>query len=154
MYEDKLAMYAKNQRTANSPREVEAEALILGANKLIYCRDNWESEGRAELLNGALKFNQKLWTIFQASLGSKDNRLPKDVRVNLLRLSAFVDRQIFMVMAYPSPEKLTPIIDINLGIAEGLRKKPVSIPAGIPTEGDSDTKLPSCRCEERMDVTI
>jgi flagellar biosynthesis activator protein FlaF len=139
MYKNKLVAYAKNQRISSSPREIEAEALTLGANKLMYCRDNWESNERPTLLNGALKFNQKLWSIFQAALGSNDNPLPKDVRVNLLRLSAFVDRQIFMVTAYPSPEKLTLIIDINLGIAEGLRKKPVSIPAGIPTETDYDS---------------
>jgi flagellar protein FlaF len=129
MYEDKLTIYAKTQRTASSPREVEAEALTLGANKLIYCRDNWESEERVELLNGALKFNQKLWTIFQASLGSKDNGLPKDLRLELLRLSAFVDKQIFTIMAYPSPEKLTPIININLDLAVGLRKKPPNVSA-------------------------
>ena len=127
MYEDKLAIYANNQRTASSPRAVEAEALTLGANKLKYCRDHWESKEATELLSEALTFNQKLWTIFQASLGSKDNRLPIDVRLRLLRMSAFVDKQIFMIMAFPSPEKLTPIIDINLDLAVGLRKTPAKV---------------------------
>jgi flagellar protein FlaF len=141
MYEDKLLIYAKTQRAVNTPREVEAEALTLGANKLIYCRDNWESKERKDLLNSALKFNQKLWSIFQASLGSNDNPLPKDIRLNLLRLSAFVDKQIFMIIAYPSPEKLTSIIDINLGIAVGLRKKPFNIGVEMLAEVDSESPV-------------
>jgi flagellar biosynthesis activator protein FlaF len=141
MYEDKLAAYAKIQRTTGSPREIEAEALTMGANKLIYCRDNWKSGDRADMLNSALKFNQKLWSIFQASLGSNDNPLPKDIRLNLLRLSAYVDKQIFTIMAYPSPEKLTSIIDINLGIAEGLRKKPASIPGRISEETEFESPV-------------
>jgi flagellar protein FlaF len=143
MYEDQLKLYAKIQRTASSPREVEAEALALGANKLKYCRDNWESKETKGLLSEALTFNQKLWTIFQASLGSKDNRLPKDLRLELLRLSAFVDKQIFTIMAFPSPEKLTPIININLDLAVGLRKKPPSVSA--ETLAGTSTGLPEMK---------
>lgn len=133
MYENKTAVYAKIQRMTNSPREIEAEALTLGANRLRRCQDNWESEERAEMLKEALKFNQKLWSIFQVSLGSSDNPLPKDVRLNLLSLSFYVDRQIFLIMSNPLREKLTPIININLGLAAGLRKKTDPGPTGAPT---------------------
>lgn len=122
-YKDKIAEYAKMQRMNNTPREIEAEALTLGAHKLIHCRDNWESEERKELLAEALKFNQKLWTIFQANLVTKENHLPEDLKSNLLKLSSYVDKKIFQIMAWPSPEKLKPIIDINLSLAAGLRKK-------------------------------
>jgi flagellar biosynthesis activator protein FlaF len=125
MYKDKLTEYARMQRMNSTPREIEAEALTLGAHKLIHCRDNWESEERKILLSEALKFNQKLWTIFQANLSSAKNLLPENLKINLLKLSIYVDRQIFQIMAFPSPDKLTPIININLSLAEGLRKKPV-----------------------------
>ena len=118
---NKLDTYRKNQVTMSSPREIEAMALTLGAQKLTDCRDNWESENRKEMLEEALKFNQKLWTIFQADLGGPDSLLPTDLRLNLLRLSAYIDRQIFLIMAQPAPEKLTGIININLSIAKGLR---------------------------------
>lgn len=124
MYKDKLAQYAKMQRMNSTPREIEAEALTLGAHKLIHCRDNWESEEMKTMLDEALKFNQRLWTIFQANLSSDKNLLPKSTKMNLLKLSSYVDKQIFQIMAYPSPEKLTSIININLSLAEGLRKKP------------------------------
>lgn len=123
MYKDKLTEYARMQRMNSTPREIEAEALTLGAHKLIHCRDNWESEERKILLTEALKFNQKLWTIFQANLSSAKNLLPENLKINLLKLSLYVDRQIFQIMAFPSPDKLTSIININLSLAEGLRKK-------------------------------
>jgi len=126
MYKDQLAEYARTQRMTSSPREIEAEALTLGANKLIRCRDNWDSEERKVLLDEALRFNQKLWTIFQANLTTAENLLPKSLKLNLLKLSSSVDKKIFQIMAYPSPEKLTAIIDINLSLAAGLRKKPVT----------------------------
>jgi len=115
-----LDSYRKNQ-VMNSPREIEATALTIGAHKLMNCRDNWNSENRRELLEEALKYNQKLWTIFQADLSGSGNVLPVDLKLNLLKLSAYIDKQIFHILAHPTPEKLTSIININLEIAKGLR---------------------------------
>jgi len=39
----------------------------------------------------------------------------------LFRLSAFIDQRTLDTMAYPSPEKLTILININHNIAAGLR---------------------------------
>lgn len=129
MYENILALYANNQRLGNSAREIEAEALTLGAKKLQYCHDNWELEESKKLLNEALKFNQRLWTIFQVSLSSEENTLPKDLKLELLKLSTFVDKQIFSIMAFPVPEKLLPIIDINLDLAKGLKNNISAAPS-------------------------
>jgi flagellar biosynthesis activator protein FlaF len=134
MDNDKFDVYAKIQRTTGSPREIEAEALTLAAKKLMDCRDNWGTSERKQLLCAALKFNQRLWSFFQAALGTKENPLPKKVKINLLRISAYIDRQIFLIMANPSPEKLAPIIGINLGIAAGMRKKPAPLSTGSITE--------------------
>jgi len=124
---NRLDAYTKTEITTGSPRAVEARALTLGAHKLIHCRDNWESDKTERLLAEALKYNQKLWSIFQADLSGPGNALPRRLKLDLLGLGAYVDKQIFLIMAYPSPEKLTPIIDINLGLAEGLKNKPVSM---------------------------
>ncbi|MEN6623307.1 MAG: flagellar biosynthesis regulator FlaF [Smithella sp.] len=145
MYENKLALYAKNQRTVNSAREVEAEALTLGANKLQYCHDNWESKEVKKLLAEALKFNQRLWTIFQASLGSENNRLPENLKLELLKLSAFMDNQIFSIMAFPAREKLLPIIKINLDLATGLKNKVFIKPSAIP---------PGTHCAPSLEIRV
>ncbi len=107
-----------------SPRELEAAALTKAAVRLKECRDDWRAEGRKERLLSALKFNQRVWSFFQAALSKEDNPLPDQLKVNILQLSAFVDRRIFEIMADPeNPEKLNMIIDINLNIAAGLREK-------------------------------
>ena len=77
-------------------------------------------------LDAALKYNQRVWSIFQAELEKPENPLPNTLKVDLLRLSAFIDKRMFEIMAYPSPEKLTILININHNIAAGLRTRPES----------------------------
>jgi len=100
--------------------------LTKAALKLKACQDNWHVDDRDSKLDQALKFNQRVWSIFQAELGKEDNPLPKKLRKDLLRLSAFIDKRIFQSMAIPEPGKLTAIIDINNNIAAGLRSSPGS----------------------------
>ena len=119
-----LNAYQKIERITNSPRETEARVLTKGALMLKECLDNWEAGERRKLLGEALIFNQKIWSIFQANLAATDSPLPRDLRLNLLKLSAFVDRQIFAVLARPSVDKIESIIEVNLSIAAGLRAKP------------------------------
>ncbi len=118
-----LNIYEKIGKMGDTPRETEAKVLTKGALKLKMCIDCWESEAIGPLLAEALRFNQQIWSIFQADLASQDCRLPRDLRLNLLSLGAFIDKQIFSIMAHPAPEKLTPIINISLSLAAGLRKK-------------------------------
>jgi flagellar protein FlaF len=109
-----------------SGREIEAAVLTKAARKLKECRDNWEANDSNEKLDVALKFNQRVWSIFQSELAREDNPLPKKLKVDILSLSAFIDRRIFEIMAHPAPEKLKIIIDINNNIAAGLRTSPSS----------------------------
>ena len=72
-------------------------------------------------LEDALNYNQKVWTFFQAELSMQDNPLPDEIKKNLLALSMFVDRRTFEALAYPAPEKLDILININLNVSAGLR---------------------------------
>ena len=107
-----------------SGRQVEAAVLTKAALKLKDCQENWGAEDRNAKLDEALKFNQLVWSIFQAELVRPDNPLPKKLRQDILSLSAFIDKRIFETMAYPAPEKLTVIININLNLAAGLNGSP------------------------------
>ena len=124
MYSSPLQAYETVNRTTMSGREIEAAVLTKAARKLLDCQENWDAADRNEKLNAALKFNQLVWSIFQGELAKEDNPLGRQLRVNLLQLSAFVDRRIFETMADASPEKLTLIININNNIAAGLRTTP------------------------------
>ena len=73
-----------------------------------------------EELDEALKYNQRIWTIFQTELTKQDNPMPMSIKRDLLRLAGFIDKRIFETMSDPSPEKLDIIIKINQNIAAGL----------------------------------
>jgi flagellar protein FlaF len=119
-----LKAYNSVNKSTMSGRDVEAEVLTKAALKLKECQDNWSENGQGAKLEAALKFNQRVWTIFQAELEKPENPLPHPLKVDLLRLSAFIDKRTFETMAYPAPEKLTILININHNIAAGLRIRP------------------------------
>jgi len=121
VYSNPLEAYKTVDKTTMSGRETEARVLTQAALKLKHCQDNWSAKDRDEKLDEALKYTQRIWSIFQGELSRKENPLPKELKINLLRLSSFVDKQIFETMSYPSPEKLTAVININQNIAAGLR---------------------------------
>jgi flagellar protein FlaF len=124
MYANQLRTYEAVSKVTMSGREVEAAVLMKAALKLRDCQENWGAEDRDAKLDEALKFNQLVWSIFQAELIRPDNPLPKKLRQDILSLSAFIDKRIFETMAYPAPEKLTAIININLNLAAGLNGSP------------------------------
>jgi len=105
-------------------REVEAAVLNKAARKLRECQDNWNAPNREEKLEEALKFNQRIWSIFQGELSREDHELPRKIRLDILRLAAFIDRRIFETLAQPSRDKLKIVIDINNNLAAGLRTRP------------------------------
>jgi flagellar biosynthesis activator protein FlaF len=116
-----LAAYKTVQKITSSGRELESLVLNRAALKLVEVQNNWNAPDRDELLDDALRYNQRIWSLFQGELMKEDNPLPRQLRADILSLSAFIDRRIFEVMASPDPEKLNVIININLNIAAGLR---------------------------------
>ncbi len=124
MHMNALNHYQQIEKTTISGRETEARVLTKAAVMLKYCRDNWEASDRRRKLDEALTYNQRIWSLIQGDLLDENNPLPKSIRENILSLSVLIDKRIFNVMAYPAPEKLNIIIDINLNLAAGLRGSP------------------------------
>lgn len=116
--------YQTVDKTTATGREAEAVALTKGALLLAEVQQKWGSAERDQLLEAALLYNQRLWSLFQAELADPVNPLPEEIKTNLLVLSALIDKRIFEVMAYPSQEKLNLIINVNRNIAAGLRGDP------------------------------
>ncbi len=121
MYSNAVNAYKSVEKATVSGRETEARVLAQAAQQLRICQKRWDDEDRKELLDEALNYNQRIWTILQGELGKTDNPLPDHIKRDLLRLSGFIDKRIFEVMAFPEPEKLDIIIKINENIAAGLR---------------------------------
>jgi len=121
MHLSQTSAYREVQKTGLTDRQLEAAVLMKAAAMLKRCQANWDAADRDEHLEKALKYNQLLWSFFQAALASPENPLPENMKEDILRLSMFIDQRIFEILAYPSPEKINIIIDINTNIAEGLR---------------------------------
>lgn len=115
-----VAMDVENLDEKSDARELEAALLVRAALALKACQEEWGSEGHEARLDEALRFNQRLWTVFQSELTSTDNPLPDEVRQNLLNLSWFVDKRTYETLANPVASNLSVLIDINRHIAEGL----------------------------------
>jgi flagellar biosynthesis activator protein FlaF len=116
-----IGAYKATQKMVMTGREIEAAALTQAAIRLTDCQNDWDAPDHDQLLQEALRVNQTIWSIFQAELTKADNPLPKTLRQDILSLSVFIDQRILDIMAYPSPEKLNAIININMILAEGLR---------------------------------
>lgn len=124
MYATQVEAYQNTEKATMSGREIEAAALTKAGLMLKDCQDNWNAGDRDAMLSDAIKFNQLVWSVFQGELVQPENSLPKELRQDILSLSLFIDKRLFDVLAYPEPQKLTSVIDINFNLAAGLRGKP------------------------------
>ena len=122
MLRNRLQAYSSVDKATMSGRDIEAEVLTLAAAKLKQCQDGWNDADRSKKLQDALKYNQMIWSVFQGDLLDPTNPLPTHLKQQLLSLSAFVDKRIFDVMAYPEPQKISILISINMNIAAGLKE--------------------------------
>lgn len=124
MQQNAYNAYSTMQKETVSGRELEASILTRAGLMLKSVVEDWGAVDRNDKLMEAIKFNQKVWSFFQAELSDPDNPLPKKIREDILNLSIFIDKRLFEVIAYPEPQKLNIVIDINFNIAAGLRSKP------------------------------
>ena len=115
--------YGSIAKQTASPRELEAGLLLKAAAQLQSVKDNWDRD--AGTLDSALLYNRKLWTIFMAAVTDKDHPLPANIRQNIANLGIFVMKQTVDVLAKPTPERLTSLININRELASGLRQATV-----------------------------
>ena len=128
-------MYEGAVKQVLTGRELEAAVLRKAALRLKTCRAACEQAGPSGELLEALRMNQSIWSILQTELLDTNNPLPQPLRLNLLKLSKIVDRETMALTAQPSVDKLELLIDINLGIAEGLlanRNQPLPMAAQQP----------------------
>jgi flagellar biosynthesis activator protein FlaF len=114
--------YARVANTTASPRENEAQALLMAANKLqeVVSNDNMP----IDRIKHALMFNRKLWTLFLSDALSDQSPQPLDMREKIANLSIFVLTHTMALMVAPQREHFKPLIDINRNIAAGLSGRP------------------------------
>lgn len=122
MYKNPLQAYQEVDKAGMSGREVEAYALTKAAMALRDCQQKWDSPDRDQMLDHALKLNGRVWSIFQAELTRADNQMPQQIKQNILKLGAYIDKRSIQVLADPTAKALDIIIAINENLAAGLRE--------------------------------
>src|SRR5437016_4325384 len=110
--------YGKTAIQTSSPRELEADLLLLAASHLQAVCDKWDDSNRDDL-HSALYYNRKLWTIFFSAVTSQDSPLPRDIRQNVANLGLFVLNETIELTGKPQRDRLEALIDINRQIAAG-----------------------------------
>jgi flagellar protein FlaF len=110
--------YARVANTTASPREIEAKALLMAANKLQAVMTN--ADATFEQTSEALMFNRKLWSIFLSEAQRDENPQPLDVRQNIANIGIFVLSHTAALQISPQRDHFKPLIEINRNIAAGL----------------------------------
>jgi flagellar protein FlaF len=110
--------YARVANASASPREIEAQALLMAANKLQEVVNN--AGLPAERRNHALMFNRKLWSVFLGEALSEQSLQPLDIRQKIVNISLFVLTHTLALQVSPQIAHFKPLIDINRNIAAGL----------------------------------
>ena len=111
--------YQAVEKTATSPRELEAFILTKAASKFQIIINDWENQKHN--LADALKYNQKLWTIFVANATDPQSTLPLALRNNITNLGIFVFKRTNELMIEGNPRKLEILASINRELSMGLR---------------------------------
>jgi flagellar protein FlaF len=120
-------LYEEVQKEGLEGRSLDAMVLLKAAHRLEAMLMQWDSidsrEGM-ESLADALRYNQRLWTLYQTELSSPNHPLPMEVRRNLLVLSDYIDRATMRLLAAPERPRIRALIDIDRQLAEGLSARP------------------------------
>ena len=110
--------YSRVANSTASPRDIEAQALLMAANKLQDVMTR--TDATVEQTEQALMFNRKLWTVFIGEALSDSNPQPIEVRQKIANIAIFVLSQTLALQAVPQLDQFKSLIDINRNIAAGL----------------------------------
>jgi flagellar biosynthesis activator protein FlaF len=110
--------YARTAQQSSSPRDIEAQTLLMAARKLVEVQTDCNSADKR--FHAALLFNRRLWTIFMTAAENNDNPQPPEIRRNIINIAMFVMQRTVELQSNPTPEKMQSLININSNIAAGL----------------------------------
>lgn len=110
--------YHKSQQKMETPRQVEYRAFVLATRQLMEAARGSDTKKICE----AAQFNRELWTVLQADLADSRNKLPDQLKANLLSLSIWVQRQTSAVMR--GEASVDSLVQVNTDIMEGLKGGP------------------------------
>lgn len=112
--------YAKIQKETLSGRDIEVQVLRKAAAQFRQVLAASDDAAKNKLLDAAVRYNLRVWDVFQADWERPDCALATTLRHDLLRLSIYVHKTSLEVLAYAGPEKIRTLVNIDECLAEGL----------------------------------
>ena len=109
--------YQNVQNVTENPRSVEYRLLGQVTSALLEADQNL---GDIAKKANAIIWNQKVWNAFREDLVDPTNKLPIELKAQLISLSIFVNRYSSQALSIENQKSLSPLIDINKNIMEGL----------------------------------
>lgn len=122
-----LQAYQRAAEHAEGPKQTEYRLFGLVTRALMDAEqaDASDLKGRMK----ALHWNRRLWTTLATDCASPENRLPTQLRANIISLSIWVDKHTSEVMQKQAA--IQPLIDINRIIMQGLSNQMVGGGQGV-----------------------
>ncbi len=108
--------YQAAQRAAESPRHSEYRLFGQVTGALI---DAQAAGLKGMNLIGALDWNRRLWSTLAVDCMDEGNRLPKELRAQIVSLSIWVAKYSSQVMHQGA--SIEPLIEINRTVMQGLQ---------------------------------
>lgn len=122
------ANYGARAKAFAGGRELEAQALLKAARMLQDLQNNWEKR-TAGGIEETLKFNRQIWVLFydNAQQPNTAANVPDapPLRANIINLASFVFKRSVDILAEPTQDKLSILININREVAAGLMTHPI-----------------------------
>ena len=121
--------YHRTQNAAEDPRSIEYRLLGQVTAYLLEAeRDPANGVKRVE----AALWNRRVWTALKLDLLDPGNKLPADLKANLVSIALWVERNTSQVLSFRSD--LSHIIGVNKRIMEGLKPRVASDAPTTPAE--------------------
>ncbi len=119
--------YGRAQNIAENPRSTEYRLLAQVCGALSRARDS--KRGTSDFVD-ALLWNKKVWDAFIIDLSSDGNRLPIELRAQIIGIGLWVGRETIQVL--DGTGDIDSLINVNKSIMEGLAPQPTSAAVKAP----------------------
>lgn len=113
-------IYAASFVTTKTTRSIEFSVLAKTTRQLQQAAQN-KSENFPHFVQ-ALNNNRNLWSIFMNDLYDPDNGLDQNLKIQLIELGHFVQKQTSKILG--DKASVRPLLDINAAILRGLKDGP------------------------------
>jgi len=109
-----VAAYQRASQNSENTKQTEYRAFAIFTRAL----EQAEAEGPVAVVK-AVADNRQLWLTLQIDLASPENKLPKELRAQLISIAIWVNK--YSRPAMKREASLEPLIAVNKQIMEGLR---------------------------------